>query len=750
MAAKIKFLLNEFDEQVSVKDPSSGQRYNWGLHPQFGPEYWAYEQRKHSTLWFDPAPLSEEAYTEHDKTEDKGVWVGYHTQTSGISISADIKSKTINIIGSLQDPRISYALATSNALISGLGDYTVRTVNRSVNNSKSENYYKTIGSLNNLIGKMKTISGKAPDYAEPGKYKEFKHNALEDISDVNWYHATRLSNLDSILKKGLLPSKTTEQGEGWTEFNFNLQNAVYLTSDEGYANNIAETLLEKFGKPTVVIKVSGEALKDYTKLVVDEDSLRDEYEGRIRLGMLQNGMPDYMTSVADSIQSLGYRDIIPASHLETIRVFDYEYTNELEENEQPDVASYTWQEWNKMKPKTLKEKLDYLLEGTIEPIRQHLSIPLPDDLLALSDIFKKAGKKFYLVGGAVRDALLGKEPKDLDIATDAAPEEVRDILSPFPEYKILDLGVAFGIVKIITPEGNDFEVARFRTDVGVGRRPDAVEYSTIEADYARRDLTINALYYDIDSEEVIDYVGGIADIKNNVIKTVGNPQDRFNEDRLRILRFIRFVARFGGDPDPATDQAILQDNSLQGVSGERIRDEFLKGIKTSKSTTEFFKLIDHYGLWPQIFPGLTVNEDRPDTKNAPMALALMLRDNPPDLVAKKLNAAKYSAEEVSKIKFLLDFMGLTPENALKLKKLYKISRLDESELREFSKEAGRPEPKIAEAFIQYEPSVSAADLPGFSGKELGAEIFRREGEIFRDMLGESKKSNLNSLLKKLF
>lgn len=112
----------------------------------------------------------------------------------------------------------------------------------------------------------------------------------------------------------------------------------------------------------------------------------------------------------------------------------------------------------------LASKLRFLLEETVEPKRMHLSIPLPDDLLRLSDIFKTAGKKFYLVGGAVRDALLGKQPKDLDIATDAAPEEVRDIIASYPEYKILDLGVAFGIVKIVTPEGNDYEIARFRQE----------------------------------------------------------------------------------------------------------------------------------------------------------------------------------------------------------------------------------------------------------------------------------------------
>lgn len=836
LRTKLQYLLNEFDEQVSIKDPNSGRRYNWGLHPQFGPEYWNFGKRK-KTLWFDPNCLSDEAYAEHPPTEDKGIWATHRSETSGISISIDIASKTINIIGSLQDPRILYILTTSNTYIPELCDYIVRTVNRSESDSQSKNYYKIIGSLKDVISKKKTISGKAPDFTERGGYKEFKHEVLEDISDIDWYHATRLSHLDSILQKGLLPSNPSKQGSGWTEFNFNLQKVIYLTSDKEYAEGIAETLLERFGKPAIVIKIAGNALKDYTKLVVDEDSLRDEYDGNVSAGMLKAGMPDYMTSITDKIQSIGYSDIIPASQLEIIQVYDYEQDEDDAEdgvgNYKPEVLSYTWQEWKNKDTKSstsLKEQLHYLLEDDLEqrriddakiigeltkqafdaagpllkqrnkmtseefreaykalsadrdafvkksvfktndefmkwfenktrtrlfkevtePRRMKKHIPLPDDLLRLSDIFKAAGKKFYLVGGAVRDSLLGKEPKDLDIATDASPEDVREILSPFPEYKVLDLGVAFGIVKIITPEGNDYEVARFRKDLSGGRRPDAVEFTTIDQDVLRRDLSINALFYDIETQEVVDYVGGIDDIKNKVVKTVGNPQDRFNEDRLRILRALRFAARFETTIDPETDKAILNDNSLNGVSGERIRDEFLKGIKSSRNPSDFYRLIDRYNLWSQILPGLIVNEDRPDTKNAPMALALMLRDNQPDLVAKKLNAAKYSAEEVSKVKFLLDFMGLTPENALKLKKLYKISRLDESELREFSKATGRPEPKIAEAFVQYEPSVSAADLPEFSGKELGAEIFRREGEIFRDMLGEAKKSNLSSLLKRLF
>ena len=124
-----------------------------------------------------------------------------------------------------------------------------------------------------------------------------------------------------------------------------------------------------------------------------------------------------------------------------------------------------------------------------EQVRQKFEITLPTDLETLSDIFKSSGKDFYLVGGSVRDALLGKPPKDFDVTTNATPDEVEEILKDYPEYRVLELGKAFGIVKIITPEGNDYEIATFRTDIGKGRRPDRVEFATIEKDVNRRDLT---------------------------------------------------------------------------------------------------------------------------------------------------------------------------------------------------------------------------------------------------------------------
>lgn len=235
-------------------------------------------------------------------------------------------------------------------------------------------------------------------------------------------------------------------------------------------------------------------------------------------------------------------------------------------------------------------------ENTVQPVREPLAIDIPQDISDLSSIFQRAGYKLYLVGGAVRDALLGKTPKDYDIATDAQPDQILEILAPYNEYKTLEIGKAFGVINVITPQGEEYEVATFRRDLSGGRRPDAVEFTDIATDVMRRDLTINALFYDMSTGEVVDYVGGIEDLHNGVVKAVGDPKERFDEDRLRILRAIRFAARMGSQLDPETREAIKADNSLRGVSPERIRDEFLKGIKSAKSVPEFIAMISDLNL----------------------------------------------------------------------------------------------------------------------------------------------------------
>lgn len=370
------------------------------------------------------------------------------------------------------------------------------------------------------------------------------------------------------------------------------------------------------------------------------------------------------------------------------------------------------------------------------PVRKHMDIPLPSDLLELSALFKAEGRQFYLVGGSVRDALLGQEPKDFDLATDANPDQIVDILRQNPRYNILEIGKSFGVIKVITPQGGEYEIATFRQDIGKGRRPDAVEFSTIDQDVMRRDLTINALFYDIENKEIVDYVGGMDDIQGNVIRTVGSPSDRFDEDRLRILRALRFAGRMGSGLNPETAAAIKANNSLEGVSGERIRDEFLKGIKSAKSVVQFLSLVSEYNLWAQIFPGLRVNPSFASTKNVVVQLASLLRDNEWKTLGSKLKTMKYSAEEVDGVQFLAMLQGLTVENAYKLKKLFKRTKLVNTDLIEFAKITGQPAENLLRAFIRFEPSISGEELQaqGLSGKQLGSEMERRETEIFKRLL----------------
>jgi tRNA nucleotidyltransferase/poly(A) polymerase len=224
-----------------------------------------------------------------------------------------------------------------------------------------------------------------------------------------------------------------------------------------------------------------------------------------------------------------------------------------------------------------------LRESIISEDRIKVEIPLTSDILKMSKIFKKNNFKLFLVGGAVRDFLLKQKIKDFDLATDAVPDKVEEIMTE-AGFRTLPTGKAFGVINVFTNQG-EYEIATFREDIGSGRRPDAVSFTNIEGDVKRRDLTINALFYDIDTKEIVDLVGGVDDLKQGVVRTVGTPEDRFGEDRLRILRAIRFAGRFGSELDPATDAALQKDSSLEGISGERIRDEFIKGIISDSAYT---------------------------------------------------------------------------------------------------------------------------------------------------------------------
>jgi poly(A) polymerase len=218
---------------------------------------------------------------------------------------------------------------------------------------------------------------------------------------------------------------------------------------------------------------------------------------------------------------------------------------------------------------------------------------------SICDTLRGNGYQALLVGGCVRDLLLGREPADYDVATDASPEQV---LVLFPES--VAVGAQFGVI-LIPYDGTKVEVATFRSDVGYsdGRHPDRVVYSKRpEEDVQRRDFTINGLLMRHDGGEVLDFVGGQADLEAKVIRAIGEPDRRFTEDKLRMMRAVRFAARFGFEIEPETFRAIRRHvGEIQQVSAERLREELTKMLTEGAARTAF-ELLDETWLLQHVLP----------------------------------------------------------------------------------------------------------------------------------------------------
>jgi poly(A) polymerase len=245
---------------------------------------------------------------------------------------------------------------------------------------------------------------------------------------------------------------------------------------------------------------------------------------------------------------------------------------------------------------------------------------MKDFAISIVQTLRQRGSQAYLVGGCVRDLLLGREPKDYDVATDATPEQVMGI---FPETYAV--GAQFGVVLVPAPDSargdaasasskaGAVEVATFRSDIGYsdGRHPDEVRFSgDPREDVARRDFTINGMLLDplVGSApgEVLDFVGGREDLEAGIIRAIGDPERRFDEDKLRMLRAVRFAARFEYAIEPSTFAAMQKlADEIQVVSRERVRDELTRML-TEGHARRAFLLLDESGLLRQVLPEISV------------------------------------------------------------------------------------------------------------------------------------------------
>src|SRR5579872_5924795 len=228
--------------------------------------------------------------------------------------------------------------------------------------------------------------------------------------------------------------------------------------------------------------------------------------------------------------------------------------------------------------------------------------------LLIVEKLRAAGHSAYFVGGCVRDLLLNIAPQDYDVATSAHPEQV---MALFPDT--IPVGAQFGVVLVVTrPDGEkpiQVEVATYRSDVGYsdGRHPDSVRYSeTAEQDVQRRDFTINGLLFDPVKNEVLDFVDGRGDLEHKIVRTIGHPRERFHEDKLRMMRAVRFAARLGYNIESGTKAAIRElAREIHQVSRERIRDELDKML-TEGQARRCFELLDETGLLVEVLPEVSV------------------------------------------------------------------------------------------------------------------------------------------------
>jgi tRNA nucleotidyltransferase/poly(A) polymerase len=397
-------------------------------------------------------------------------------------------------------------------------------------------------------------------------------------------------------------------------------------------------------------------------------------------------------------------------------------------------------------------------------------ILIPNDVKEIAKAYHFNGKDLFVVGGAIRDFLQGKTPHDYDLVTDATPEESKQILKG---WNVSDeQGKNFGVIRVYTDsEPLGHEIAVYRADISKGRDVKGDDEKVVfgpnigmKKDSERRDLTINSLYYDIIKKEIVDLVGGVDDIKNNIIRTVGKPGDRFAEDRLRILRCLRFAARTGGEIDPTTSQAIKDDNRLRGispkedVSQERIHEEWDKVMEHAESggneiMERYIGLLTEYDMWEQMFPGMIMNENIIIEK---LNSAIIFHDLFAEFnnITKKrkylIQKLKFPSNLIDQIEFLqlylnvafdifdngntknrLDNIGVF--NLAEKKKAYHI---DNNLIKEFD-ELFLTTPNFCNAFLKYCSDgfiISGLDLikQGFKGKEIGDEKERLEIERFKN------------------
>jgi poly(A) polymerase len=384
---------------------------------------------------------------------------------------------------------------------------------------------------------------------------------------------------------------------------------------------------------------------------------------------------------------------------------------------------------------------------------------------------RDAGHVALWAGGCVRDLLLGKSPEDYDVATDAKPDQVRQL---FGHRRTRAVGASFGVILVHGPnrQAGDVEVATFRTEGPYrdGRRPESVSFCTPEEDAQRRDFTINGMFYDPLTQQVLDFVDGRRDLEAKVVRAIGDPRARFTEDKLRMLRAVRFTATLGFELDPATADAIRDlAPEMLVVSQERIAQE-LKRMLVHRSRRRGVELIREVGLldvilpeasavaasdhWPTTLAMLDLLRD-PSFELSAAALLYAVSPEKPNVVRGVCRRLKLSNDETDHITRLVSERIMLHDAAklpqCRLKRFWTSAHPRERDFIEINRaEATATGGSLAavefcERFLNETPIEQINPPPLVTGDDLIRRGFR-PGPQFKDLLDQVRDAQLDDTI----
>lgn len=374
-------------------------------------------------------------------------------------------------------------------------------------------------------------------------------------------------------------------------------------------------------------------------------------------------------------------------------------------------------------------------------MRQQVAMEIPQEVMSICSILTKSSYMAYPVGGCVRDVVMGKKPKDWDIATSAPLATTLELLSNIQDcIEIKPTGESFPVCRIRFSNGNEYEIATFRKDKGRGKNT-SFEYGTIEDDVARRDLTINAMFYDIEKSEIVDLVGGLTDLKEGIIRFVGDPKERIFEDPSRVQRAIRMAIRFDFEIETASKKAIIEygnqivSKEVWGedrIPFERVYAEFIKAADNDIAT--YFETLDDYGILDQFFPNLNLTKTHFKFNDIRLIAAALLREEDPKKVRHTLiEICKWPSPKAKAVSTLIESLKFTGKNVAKMVKSFEGTYLMPDSVATFVEVfLQQHEAHMVKRACVYIEQISGDDLlkEGFTGKKLGEKKVELEDAKF--------------------